>query len=412
MKPLIILTSLNFVVCCLLVIKSRIGDNTPPPPQPAERVIPVINPDEEPDNMNLKELLDKPRAELARIANDYEEQIFHQEKKRQQGELTFKLLPLSTRFPMAWPIWRQAKYSAQRDMVLPPYLSETGFDSNLALHLARFGDVEAARKIVEPNDTAALAEIERLALRRNYPAEWTRAVAMILHRAHYSLAEANNNGARKVVALHRQLSALLNDDEVRQSRLATTLLSRGRSLIHAAVVAWAESEGQEEYVELGSVGTADWGTSAAPVLPPARTPAELAAWLGGETRGLMVRSGDTLRALDMLELPLPNQGAEGVVGLFSPKGNLREILVVYGNIDDVYETRRLTYWLDEQFANSSRLNATFDFEKYPLEKKETETFVTPRSIVRLSPRKRRAHRRHGRVTAAARFRQDPPGSDF
>jgi hypothetical protein len=401
MKPLIILTSLNFVVCCFLIVKSRMGDSGPDPnakAADAPRDWVEIDIDKEPGDLNLKELLDKPRAELAQLAVDYEEQIVNQEKKRREGALEFKTLPASTRFPLALPVWRQASYSAVRDMVLPPYLGETEFDSNLALHLARYGDVEAARKIVDPGDTDAQAEIASLALIRNYPVEWTRLVTLILHRAHYSLAEANPDGGKRVVALHRQLYNLMNDNEVRQSRLATTLLSYGRLLLHEATLTWCDEIGREEYLDMANRALADWGSSPVPVLPPARSPEQLATWLGGKVEGLLVRSGNTLRALDMLELPLPGAPAaanrhlsppvDGVVALFEPNGSLKEILVVYGRIDDPFETRRLTYWLEEQVANSSRLKLGFHFENYPnnLDGNRSVNFVAPITIVRLAPK--------------------------
>ena len=276
-------------------------------------------------------------------------------------------------------------------MVLPPYLSEDAYDSNLALHLAHFGDVEAARKIVDPKDAATQAEIGRLQLRRNFPAEWTRLVALILHQAHYKLAEVDNISARRVVALHRQLLELLNDNEVRQSRLATALLSRGQTLLQAAETAWLAAEKQEEWVDLARNGAlANWGTYAVPVLPAPRSPKEFAAWLGGKHHGLLVASGDTLRALDMLELPLPIgagasavTAAEGVVGLFDAAGKLREILVIYGHIDDAYHTNKLTSLLDEQIASSSPPNVAFQLEQFP---RKAENFVAPLTIIRLMPR--------------------------
>ena len=70
---------------------------------------------------------------------------------------------------------------------MPPYLAEDVKDSGLALHLARFGDVEAARKLVDPADTDALRRIEEMAGFKNYPVEWTRLVALLLHNAQLQL---------------------------------------------------------------------------------------------------------------------------------------------------------------------------------------------------------------------------------
>ena len=282
---------------------------------------------------------------------------------------------------MALPIWQKARYSAKRDMILPPYLNEDAFDSNLALHLARYGDVEGARKIVDPKDTVARTEIDRLAKRRNYPAEWTRLVVLILHQAHYSLAEANNDGARRVVALHRQLTALMNDNEVRQSKLAVTLLSHGRSLLHESgpgLDGWrrpgrVRRAGQHRPELLGECAGA--GAAVSPVAAGTAHP----GW-AVRARGSLVRASDTLRALDMLELPLPSKAVEGVVGLFEPnRADLgQEILVVYGHLHDVHENRPPgPYWIDEQIGASSRARVPFSME----------TLVSPRvALVRFAPR--------------------------
>jgi len=368
MKAWMIFTTLAILLVWLF---ARRQDDGPPPPPPSKPQNVAAAPDPaneksypESEQLSLLELLEKPRAELAELAIEKEQQIVAQDKARNDQVLVFTFMP-SARFPTCVPIWQKARYSAKRDMVLPPYLDEAAFDATLALHLARFGDAEAARKLVPPDDKATLAEVNKLALSRNFPAEWTRLVALIMHRSHYSLAEGNNDGARRVVSLHQQLNALL-DDDARNSALGAALLPRGRMLLHQAVLAWSQGEGQDELVEMASRSLAEWGEQA-PSLPSIHSADELARWLGGESRGLLVSGGNPQRALDIMGVPLPVQALRNVVGLFDRTGKLQEYLFIYGpewvemhekrsfvmnaNVAlDVANHPHLSYWLEEQLA--------------------------------------------------------------
>src|SRR5439155_13363108 len=95
------------------------------------------------------------------------------ENKRRESRIIYSLLP-QMRFPLAVPVWREAQFSAMLGISLPPYLKEGERDAVLALHLARYGDVEAAQKLADPADAALGGQIEACRYEQNYPAEWTR----------------------------------------------------------------------------------------------------------------------------------------------------------------------------------------------------------------------------------------------
>src|SRR5438128_7253553 len=173
-------------------------------------------------DVSLQSLLTKPRAELASQAAAMETQIQAQDELRRDGRLLFELLP-ETRLPLAPPIWREAKFSAERGFSVPPYLAGGARDTPLALHLARHGDLEAALKLTEPG---AQAELNKHKLDRNYPLEWTRLVGLLLHRAQFTMATGNFEGAKQLLALHQQLRTLL-PAATQQSALGVSLLPRG-----------------------------------------------------------------------------------------------------------------------------------------------------------------------------------------
>src|SRR5262249_49171703 len=145
---------------------------------------------------------------------------------RREGRLQFTLVP-HVRLPLAVPVLREAKYSAKAGISLPPYAPEDLRDSGLALHLARYGDVEAARQLVDPADAATLARIEACRCERNYPVEWTRLTGLMLHVAEVRLANADVDGGTELLVLHRQLRTLL-DARAAQGPLGALLLGHGR----------------------------------------------------------------------------------------------------------------------------------------------------------------------------------------
>src|SRR5207249_470400 len=132
-----------------------------------------------------------------------------QERAHREGKVTCRLLP-NLRLPLNLPVWREASYQTGADLTLPAYHAEAKKDSALALHLARYGDHEGALKLLEPGDTEGLKRIEGQRLERNYPLEWSRLAALVLHAAQLRLAEGESEGLIHLVNLHSQLLKTLD----------------------------------------------------------------------------------------------------------------------------------------------------------------------------------------------------------
>ena len=96
---------------------------------------------------SIADWLTKPRAELAALCDDWLTRIQVLEQGHREDKLLFTFLS-DAHFPKAWPIFREAKYSSRAGFSLPPYAKEGVPDNDLALHLARYGDVEAARQLI------------------------------------------------------------------------------------------------------------------------------------------------------------------------------------------------------------------------------------------------------------------------
>ncbi len=81
----------------------------------------------------------------------------HDEEDRtdRDGKLLPNLLP-----PITLPVMQECTYSAKLGISVPPYLKEGTYDADLALHLALFGDIEAALKVADPSDKELVAAIE------------------------------------------------------------------------------------------------------------------------------------------------------------------------------------------------------------------------------------------------------------
>jgi hypothetical protein len=176
-----------------------------PPPKPREKKVFRLD---APIDISLADWLAKPRSELAQLAEELADKIQLQEKNHRQNIKPYSLLP-DLCLPLAVPVFRQAKYSPALKMSLPPYLAEEKKDSQVALHLARFGDVEAALRLADRAGDKVTKRIKRYRFERNYPVEWTRLVGLQLHVAQIGLAAGELESARQVVGLHKQLARVL-----------------------------------------------------------------------------------------------------------------------------------------------------------------------------------------------------------
>jgi hypothetical protein len=293
----------------------------PPPRPPAIRL-------DAPIDLSLADLLARPRPQLAQLADELAEQVRLQEQARHQGELSYTLLP-DMRFPLAVPVFREAQYSAALKVSLPPYCAESDRDNAVALHLARFGDVEGALRLADNASAGTVKRLKACRLGKNYPVEWSRLVGLHLHTTQVQLATGDAEGARKLIALHRQLRKVL-DATGQASPLGAVLLARGRTVLARASAAWRKV-GWNELADQVDRALAGWGKVPALTLavPPGSERADVARLLGSQGTGHVVVASPPTRALDLLALPLPATEVEAVLACFDGANWLAEVVVVY-----------------------------------------------------------------------------------
>jgi hypothetical protein len=285
--------------------------------------------------IKLAELLNLPRSELATRTEECLSSIQYFQQRHNDGRLPFLLLP-GAFAASATPLFRQATFSVQAGFSLPPYYSGERKDSELALHLARFGDVEAARKLVDPADQDAVGQVEKLQLERNYPLEWTRLVGLLLYRTQYHVLTGNVDEVKQLIGLHQQLDQLLGP-KARASGLGVELLSRGQSLLRQAVVAWRANK-QDSLADQAERFASAWGEIASAKLPwqPALPRARAERVFDAKSTGKALFATAPLRVLDLLGLPIPDYGLEAVVGTFDTSDHLVETLLLFRTREDAY----------------------------------------------------------------------------
>jgi hypothetical protein len=299
--------------------------DAPPPPRLGDSI-----------DFSLADLLSKPRAELANMADEALARLRLQKKAQRDKKDIVPLLP-ALHPPLAVPVLREAKFSERAGFSLPPYAAPGTTDTELALHLARYGDAEAARRLVDPADADAARQIDQLALERNYPVEWTRLVAMLLDSAQLRLATGDLDGGTEIVQVHRQLQQLL-DARAAHGPLGAALLSRGRKALTLAQAAWTEAK-QAELTSQAHKALASWGgvpasTVAVPVGEPRTRVARL---LHSDSQGRVLPAKDVLRALDLFGVPVPDEGAETVLAFFDKAERLANVRILYRpKLSDAY----------------------------------------------------------------------------
>jgi hypothetical protein len=176
-------------------------------------------------DISLADWLNKPRAELARMVKDAHDAARDHDtddRTERDSKLLPGLLP-----PIALPVLHECAFSAKLGVSVPSYYKEGTHDADLALHLARHGDVEAALKVADPGDVESRRKIETCRTERNYPVEWTQLVALTLSSAQLKVAAGEVSGATELVLLHKQLQALL-DPKAAKGPLGALLLPIGR----------------------------------------------------------------------------------------------------------------------------------------------------------------------------------------
>jgi hypothetical protein len=287
-------------------------------------------------DVSLADLLTKPRIELAALCQEWEDKAIHQEKGLRQGHAPYSLLP-TWRLPLIVPAWREARFSEALGFSIPPYHAQTDRDSTLALHLARFGDLEAALKLVEPNDAKTMELIEACKYEKNYPVEWTRLAGLMLHVAQQRLASDDLDGGTEVVQLHKQLGAVL-DDKAKQGPLGAELLWLGHRTLNMAANAWRAAK-RDLPAEHAEAALKDWGSAPkpAPAVALGTSQADIVRKLRSPAQGRAVAALAPQRAFDLFVLPGPLEGAQAVVACFDQEDRLVEVTATYrARLGDTY----------------------------------------------------------------------------
>jgi hypothetical protein len=315
------------LLCCGLLALTVLlfGCESSRPPTPVDGKVDILQPAA---SISLPDLLSKTRADLAERAQDLTAKIGVQERSRREGKIPWLLLP-KLRLPLAVPVWREAAYSSAATMSLPPYLPPASKDAEVALHLAANGDTEAARQLVAEQDAVTLKRIEEGRYGCNYPVEWTRLVALLLHSAQLRLATGDLDGAREVITLHRQLREIL-DPKAASSALGSALLSRGRDTLTQAAAVWS-AEHKQELAEQARRALAEWGDTQAspPGLRPGMPRAEVCRLLGCPAKGKVVSVSSVTRAFDVLGMAVPDDRAEAVFVCFDSADRLADLVIAY-----------------------------------------------------------------------------------
>jgi hypothetical protein len=362
---------LSLLVLAVVLATSGCGGGTPddqppraepPPPEPARLGDHV--------DLSLAQLLSKPRAELAVQADDLLTKARVRERAHRQTREVYLLLP-DLHLPLAVPVLREARYSTPAGFSLPPYLPAGTRDAALALHLARHGDVEAARRVADPGDADTRRRLDACACERNYPVEWVRLVALLQHTAESRVATGDIDGATELVQLHRQLKEVL-DAKAARGPLGALLLPRGRQVLAMARAAWA-SQGQPLLADDIKEALASWGDPPGNTVtvPLGVTRDEVVRLLASPARGRVVPAVSTARGLDLFGLPVPDDGADGVFAFCDQEDRLSQVLVVYHERTGEYYPRPadLAFVLGEQLPDNGGGASTEDDGAHGLQRR-------------------------------------------
>lgn len=284
-------------------------------------------------DISLDEWLKRPRAEQAKLVEEWTETVGKQRAFARGQVESVQLLP-HLHPPVVTAVFAEAKFSPTAGFSLPPYLKEGQKDAAIALHLARFGDREAALKLAAPADKDLRTKIDACRGEHDYPAEWTRLVALVLQNAELKLANGELDGATELVQLHRQLHSLL-DTKAASGALGATLLPRGRQALTLAAIEWRKPRHNKTALAADiDAALAEWGDTPDPVpgLSIGAKQSEIVSLVGSEVQGNAVLAQTPLavqRALDLLALPLPSEGASAVAAFLGDKQTLTQVQVVY-----------------------------------------------------------------------------------
>jgi hypothetical protein len=275
--------------------------------------------------VSLSDLLTKSRRELSTLFDDHLDRLKAMQQNTEKIPREGRFLP-QLRVPLVLPVWQEAKFSERLQLTLPPYTNDTTRDADLAQHLARYGDLDGARKL----GAAGVEEQHRVHYERNYPVEWSRLVVLLFHTAYARLAAAEpNEGVAELGGLHRQLRKVFSAKEL-QSPLASVLLAHGRTALQQSLPAWKKWP-RPGPTDLTEIALREWGDvpGLAPRLAPGANKAEVVRLWTGTPEGRALIAPTPGRALDVTGLPFPVDGVQGVVACFDESDRLTGIVATY-----------------------------------------------------------------------------------
>ncbi len=293
------------------------------------------------------------RPELAKLSDEWSATVKNDQQAARNSPDAVDLLPRLAP-PVRVPVFREAVFSAESGLSLPPYLQPGARDARVALHLARFGDHEAAIKLAPPGDTELRKQIDELRCEQNYPVEWSRLVGLVLASSQLKLASGDAASASRLAVVHKQLRDLL-DARAAEGPLGEVLLPAGRRALSLAAKTWRE-KGRKEDAFADAIDSllADWRPlpGPKPALQPGATREAISATfrrpISGKVHNVHKRE-DMARALDLMGYPIPTDALAVLSVFLDSHDRLAEIQFTYrSKIDDVYpEPVNLAYHLEE-----------------------------------------------------------------
>jgi hypothetical protein len=311
----------------LLAALAFLGCGDPPPPDQSDdtRLAESID-------VDIADWLDKPRSDLADLVDDKTEYLRQNLEQQRSNAGIGELLP-DLKPALSPPLFRTVKYSKKLNVSLPTYLAEDVKDREVAWHLARHGDVDAAKKIADPTELGFSDKLEQLRYDRNYPVEWTRLVALHLFDAELKLARGDTDGASEIVHLHRQLEKVL-DPKAKAGPLGAALLPIGRRALTLASSAYREAPYKMNLLADDiDAALKDWKDVPPPqaALGVGADKHEVARFFRKPQQGhvFAATGSEAGRALDLLALPVPSEDVDGVVAFLDRGDRLAEMIVYY-----------------------------------------------------------------------------------
>jgi hypothetical protein len=265
-------------------------------------------------SIDLASWLGLPREQLARLTQEQQAAAQSRLAALRKGNDPSLLLPQLAVCVQA-PIFQSAAYRADQGISLPGYVKAGAYDSDVALHLARHGDQQAAMALA---DAALRPRVAEMACEKHYPLEWTRLVALTLAMAQLRLAAGEASAATDLIRAHEQLSDLLGP-KARASALGSVLLGQGRRALQLAARAWrSPAHNKVGLAEDVEKALAAWG----------EVPSAQLAASGKPTLAI----GDELaRAVDLLGVPAPAEGLLAVATFTSADGRVAAVQLAYGS---------------------------------------------------------------------------------